>query len=119
MQLVGQPLEGIFVGDGAFTCGDDDEEMVFGDVGGELREFVPMAHGREFSAYGGMVGVDKAGDEIQRLTPSVELYAAVELASKTAEPFQPAVETRLELSPAGHGHLYAAQGGEGLYQAGE
>ena len=43
LQLVGQALQCVLVGDGALTGGDDDKQMVVGDVGGQLGQLVPGA----------------------------------------------------------------------------
>ena len=48
LQLVGQPLQGGLIGDGALTGSDDDEEVVGCYLGGQLRQFVPMCHRRIF-----------------------------------------------------------------------
>ena len=61
-----------------------------------------------------MAVVDIFGYQYQRLVASMELDAAVELACQSAQTLQPTVEARLKLSPGGHYHLDAAQGGHGL-----
>ena len=77
LQLVRQPLKGVLVGDGTLTGGDDDKQMVVGDVGGQLRQLVPMAHRRKFGTHGVMAVVDILADERQRLLTPMELDAAV------------------------------------------
>ena len=119
LQFVGKTLEGVLVGNGALTGGDDDEEMVVGNVGGELRQFVPVGHGGVFGTYRGMVVVDVFGNEGQRLVAAVELYAAVEFAGEAREAFEPAVEAGFILGTAGYGHPYAAEGIERLNEARE
>ena len=119
LQLVGQAVEGVLVGDGALTGGDHDEELVVGDMCGELWQFVPMLHAGEFCAYRMVAAVDIFIDERQRLLASVELCSAVELTGQAAEAFEPAVESWFELRTAGHGDTYAAQGVQRLYESHE
>ena len=49
----------------------------------------------------------------------MELDAAVQIARHARQTLQPAVETRLELGPRRHHHLYAPQRVERLHEAGE
>ena len=49
----------------------------------------------------------------------MELYAALQVARHACQPFQPSVESGLELSPGGHDDLNAAQGVERLHEADE
>ena len=96
-ELVGQPVHGVLVGDGAATGGDDDEHLVVADASGETWQLVSVAHVGIFAPYVRVAVVDKFADEDEALLPSVELYAAVEVARHAAETFQPAVEAWFEL----------------------
>ena len=49
----------------------------------------------------------------------MELYSAVQFGRQPAQPLQPSVEARLIFGAAGHGHAYAAQGGQRLYEPDE
>ena len=91
--------------------------MVVGNVRRELWQLIPVSHGGVFGTYGRVLVVDVFVDECQRLVATVELNAAVKLTGNPAKPLEPAVETRFELSPAGHGHLNAAKRVEWLYKA--
>ena len=119
LQFVGQTLEGILVGDGALTCCDDHEHVILYDGGGQTRQLVPVPHRRVFGTDAGVAVVDVFGNEDERLLPTMELDAAVELLGKAAQTFQPTVEARLKLGPRRHGHLDAAQRVERLHEAGE
>ena len=80
LQLVGQTLQGILIGDGTFTGGDHDEQVVFLDCGGQLRQFVPVGHQLVFRTDIGVAVVDILGYQYERLLSAMELDAAVELA---------------------------------------
>ena len=96
LQLVGQAVQGILIGDGAFTGGDHDEHVVFLDIGGQLWQFVPVGHQLVFRTDIGVAVVDILGYQYERLLSAMELDATVELAGKSAQPLQPAVETGLK-----------------------
>ena len=93
--------------------------MVVIDVGRQLGQLVPVRHIGVFRADAGVVVVDVCAYQLHRLVAPVELYAAVQVAGHAAQPFQPAVEARLELCPRRHRHLYAPQRVERLYQSDE
>ena len=63
LEFIGQTLDGILVGDGAFTGRDDHEEMVISNAGSQLRQFLPMAHLGVFGPDTGVAVVDVFGNE--------------------------------------------------------
>ena len=97
LQFVGQALEGVLVRDGAFTGGDDDEHVVFLNGGSQLWQFIPMGHRRIFRTYVGMAIVDILSYQYERLLTAMELDATIQLSCKTAQTFQPAMETGFKL----------------------
>ena len=86
-------------------------------MGGQLRQFVPVAHRRVLRPDRRMAVVDVFGYQRERLLPAVELYPTVQLLCQLAQSLQPAVEARLKLRTAGHRHADAAQRVQRLYKA--
>ena len=99
LQFVGQTIQCILIGNGAFTGGDDNEHVVFLNVGSQLWQFVPVGHRCIISADIGVAVVDILANQFEGFLAAMKLDATIQLSCKAAQTLQPAMEDRLKFRP--------------------
>ena len=95
--FIGQVFQCVLVGNGALSGRHNNQQMVASNAGCQLRKGVPMWHFGIFGAHLWVAVADKFIDMRERVGASMELNAALQVASQAGQAFQPTVESGFKL----------------------
>ena len=116
-QLIRQTVERVLVTDGSLTGCNYYQQVVWTDVAGQLRQFIPVCHIGVLGTYVGMLTIDVLLNQFHGFIAAMKLNATIQLARKPAQTFQPAMEARLIFRSAWYGYLNLAKGVERLCES--